>query len=151
MKAPPKKNAHRGGEWTGEELAYANAIVQAYNDGLLDIPVGMGLADCLCEKLGCTFDRLRKMFKCGKRTFKPADRIAANKAKLRKVKVTRPCWILEPIEEPLVSVLTVNFFSRLIKISLCQENLDELERRWKEVLQRQQQEDSEVRMMFGLQ
>lgn len=46
-----KKSFYRKGKWTDEEEAFTKALISAFNEGLLSIPIGTTLRSFLSEKL----------------------------------------------------------------------------------------------------
>jgi hypothetical protein len=82
----------RRGKWTMEEEAFVARVIQDFNLGFLNAPVGTTLRSYLSEKLQCDPMRITKKFTgddcIGKRVFHPAVRSAANASSIDKAQVS---------------------------------------------------------------
>ena len=56
-------DSFRTGRWTDEEMEYVDFLIEAYDLGILPVPVGIRLNDFLCSLLLCKASRLTKKMK----------------------------------------------------------------------------------------
>jgi bHLH-MYC and R2R3-MYB transcription factors N-terminal len=60
---PSSSDCYRTGRWTDEEIEFVDFLLQAFDRGVLPMPVGVRLNDFLCSVLLCKASRLTKKMK----------------------------------------------------------------------------------------
>jgi hypothetical protein len=107
----------RTGRWTDEEMEFVDNLIDAYDRGVLPVPVGVRLNDFLCSLLLCKASRLTKKMKNAKLSIRAYE--------------LNPRETVQPLDVKALSLLQEKFLNSIVEEHARHELRFNMEKAWR--------------------